>query len=129
MADVYSALTHRMDYLVARQGVVAGNIANADTPQYRAKDLTFAPQAKAGQGGFGMAVTSARHMAAGGAGGAGATGKTTEETRFMQHNGNSVRLDMEMVKMNQTQLDYRLMAQLYSKQVALQQLALGRAGR
>jgi flagellar basal-body rod protein FlgB len=124
MADVFTALTHRMDYLIARQGVVAGNIANADTPQYLAKDISFAPAGQ-GKGGFAMAVTNAKHLGAG-QGAGGFAGHLTEDSRFMQHNGNSVRLDMEMLKMNQTQLDYRTMTQLYSKQVGLQQMALGR---
>ena len=36
-----SQLEHYMDLLAARQRLVAGNIANADTPGYRAQDIDF----------------------------------------------------------------------------------------
>ena len=36
-----NSLEHYMDLLSARQKVVASNIANADTPGYKTKDLNF----------------------------------------------------------------------------------------
>ena len=122
MPSLSAALTTRMNFLAARQTVVAGNIANADTPGYLSKDLT-APQTTASAGTFAMAVNNAKHLRNTGA--ASGAGRITEDARFIEHNGNSVRLDEEMLKMNETQLSYRMMTQLYSKQVALQKLALG----
>ncbi|MCA3244406.1 MAG: flagellar basal body rod protein FlgB [Alphaproteobacteria bacterium] len=119
--QIFNALGHRMDYLIARQGVIAGNIANADTPNYLAKDLTFSPNP---ENTFAMRVTNARHL--GGTPNAGAVGKLTEDSRFIQHNGNSVRQDLEALKQNQTSLDYRLMTQLYTAQMQLQRTAIGR---
>jgi flagellar basal-body rod protein FlgB len=58
-SPIFGVLNHRMDYLIARQGVVASNIANADTPQYLAKDITFKPKT---EGHFAMLVTNARHI-------------------------------------------------------------------
>ena len=121
-SPIFGALNHRMDYLVARQGVVASNIANADTPQYLAKDITFKPKT---EGSFAMMVTNARHMATGG-GANSAVGRVTEDATFMQHNGNSVRQDMEAIKQSQIALDYRTMTQLYSAHMQLQRTALGR---
>lgn len=73
--------------------------------------------------GFAMMMTNAQHVNGGGAGQL--QGKMTEDTRFIQHNGNSVRLDGEMVKMTDIQLNYRMMTELYNKQVAMQKMALG----
>lgn len=124
MTDLFAALAHRMNHVVARQSVIAGNIANANTPGYLAKDLTFKPQGSGG-GSFAMHVTNARHLA--GRGGSGnAAGKMVEDTRFIQHNGNSVRLDMEMVKQNEAALDYRMMTQLYTSNLQLRRTAIGR---
>jgi len=120
MDSVSGALTRRMDFLIARQGVVAGNIANADTPGYLARDL--AAPGPAG-GGLALAATRPGHLRGSGAA---AEGTVVEDSRFIQHNGNSVRLDQEMLKMNDTQLNYRMMAELYAKQVQLQKTALGR---
>lgn len=122
---VYGALSNRMNYLVTRQGVIAGNIANADTPGYVAQDVGFVPANKA----FGAALEQARthsgHMSVGG-GSAGMAGKSSRSGTYMQHNGNAVRLDVEMQKMNTTSLEYRLMTELYSKNVGLQKIAIGR---
>lgn len=122
-ASLSAALSHRMDYLVARQGVVAGNIANTDTPGYLAKDLEFKSILQAQGEALRMATTNGAHM---GSGGTAMQGKMAENSRFIQHNGNAVRLDNEMLKMQETQLEYRLATQLYAKQTNMQKIALGR---
>lgn len=122
MPTMMDALTHRMQFLTAREAVVAGNIANANTPGYLARDLV-ANAGGAGNG-FALAVTNAQHMQSHGAASSG--GRMVEDTTFIQHNGNSVRLDAEMLKLSDVQLNYRMMTQLYSKQVGMQKIALGR---
>lgn len=54
-----------------RQEILAGNIANADTPGYQARDIDFKAelnkaitQGRAAGGGLALATTSARHIAA-----------------------------------------------------------------
>ena len=123
MPSVADALTQRMNFLVQRQGVVASNIANANTPGYLSKDLIAATGGAKPANTFGMAMTNAMHMSTGN--GAALAGDMKEDARFVQHNGNSVRLDEEMLKMTDTQLNYRMMTELYSKQVAMQKMALG----
>ncbi len=57
-----------LGFRAQRAEVLANNIANADTPNYKARDLDFsavlAEQNSKSQGGFGVAVTSSRHIAA-----------------------------------------------------------------
>lgn len=118
------ALTSRMQFLVDRQGIIAGNIANADTPGYIPADLEFKVQVQNAQGKLPMAVTSGQHMVTATQGGG--SGKRFENARYVQHNGNAVRLDEQMIKMNQTQLDYRLMTEVYAKNAQLQKIAIGR---
>ena len=125
MASLSDALTQRMDFLVQRQGIVASNVANANTPGYIAKDLVDSNSSSPAST-FAMAMTNARHIDGGTAT---IAGTITEDTRFIQHNGNSVRLDNEMLKMNDTQLNYRMMTQLYAKQVGMQKLALTGSSR
>jgi flagellar basal-body rod protein FlgB len=128
MPSLSDALTSRMDYLADRQSVIAGNIANADTPGYLPADLDFTPYLKAAQGGMGgglpMAVTNPAHLA--GAQGSAVRNKLVTSARFVQHNGNAVRLDDQMIKMNQTQLNYRMATEIYAKQSEFQRLALDR---
>lgn len=123
MANLSDALTSRMNFLTQRQGVVAGNIANANTPNYISKDM-IAKAKGSSDSGFAMAVTSSQHMA-GDPSKTKMAGTMTEDARFIQHNGNSVRLDEEMLKMTDIQLNYRMMTEIYSKQVAMQKMALG----
>ena len=122
---VYGALANRMNYLVARQGVIAGNIANADTPGYLEQDLTFSPKTGSFGAVLAQAKTSSMHMG-GGEGNGDSAGRMSKSGLYIQHNGNAVRLDNEMQKMNQTSLEYQMMTQLYTKQIGLQKMALGR---
>ncbi|MEY8710134.1 flagellar basal-body rod protein FlgB [Mangrovibacter phragmitis] len=54
-----------------RQEILAGNIANADTPGYQARDIDFSSELKkvmdrgrAAEGGLPLTLTSSRHIAA-----------------------------------------------------------------
>lgn len=104
-----NALTNRMDYLIARQGIVSGNIANAATPGYLAKDLTFAKALTNTNG------TNTNNSF-----------KSTESTDGMSLNGNSVQLDTEMLKLNEIQLNYQMATKLYSKYASMHRNVLGR---
>lgn len=56
-----------LGFRAQRAEVLANNIANADTPNYKARDLEFsavlAAQKGQPQDGFGVAVTSSKHIA------------------------------------------------------------------
>jgi len=41
ISKVHSLLAHAMDYRAARQDMIASNIANADTPNYKPRDIRF----------------------------------------------------------------------------------------
>jgi len=119
-----NALTARMNFLSDRQGVIAGNVANADTPGYVPADLEFKAQVAGAQSQMAMRTTDGQHMT--GAMNGSASGKKFQNARYAQHNGNAVRLDEQMIKMNQTQLDYRMMTEVYRKNTQLQKIAIGR---
>ncbi|MDD9912543.1 MAG: flagellar basal body rod protein FlgB [Alphaproteobacteria bacterium] len=121
-ASLSAALTHRMNHLIARQGVISGNIANANTPGYIAKDVTF--KKLYDRNSIGMASSKGNHLRPTTDS---ASGKLITDKTRMALNGNSVQLDQEMVKLNDVQLHYRMATQLYSKYTAMQRTALGRA--
>lgn len=54
-------------HLAVRQATIAGNVANANTPDYKARDVTPFAQVLAGAG-FGMAQTASAHVEGAGAG-------------------------------------------------------------
>lgn len=119
-----NALKTRMHYAQARQKVLAENVANADSPGFRPLDLK--PPAVPGQGGIGLARTSAGHLGTSdGRGGFGSTGAPRFETT---PNGNAVSLEDEMLKVAANQSDYQLAASLYSKGLSLMKIAIGKSG-
>ena len=59
-------LMSKMSYLNQRQGVLAQNVANNDTPNYKARDLDFKRilnEKTAGSNQFAPQVTNERHIA------------------------------------------------------------------
>ena len=44
MPDLVSDVSHYMNYLVTKRNTVSSNIANANTPGFKAQDVTFAEQ-------------------------------------------------------------------------------------
>lgn len=107
-----------------RQGAVAQNIANADTPGYAARDVApFAETYEAASGGA-MRATRAGHLEAGGA--AGATLALREEPGTMSPNGNSVSLEDEMVKAVEVNRQHELALAIYKTSLGVLRTSLGR---
>ncbi len=85
-----------LELLAQRQKVLAGNIANADTPGFQARDFDFSQalaQARAGSAG-GLQATNAAHIGTGGA----ASGQPALQWRTSAQpalDGNTVDLDRE----------------------------------
>ncbi len=51
LSHLSDTLEHYMDLLSARQKVVASNIANADTPGYKTRDIDFQSEFRSAMGG------------------------------------------------------------------------------
>lgn len=128
---LFSLISARTRWLAQRHAVLTQNVANADTPAYRPRDLKPAAfnellKARAGAGrSLPLAVTQASHVA-------GATRRAVIEARQVEGyevapSGNAVVLDEQMGKLAETQLDYALTANLYRRQVGLLRTALGTA--
>lgn len=121
-----SSLKARMHWHQARQKVLAENVANANMPGFKPRELV-APRAADGEGG-GLAVerTNSMHLAStSGAGDPETTGAGRYETR---PSGNAVSLEDEMMKSSANQSDYALAATLYQKSLALLRTAAGAKG-
>lgn len=130
------AMGARMDYLYKRQEVLAQNIANADTPGYQPKDLTKVDFAsvldsvsQADQTGALGKITLARPRS-GHTEASSTTAQSKERAQKLTYevapDGNSVILEEQMIKVNQTQMEYTMLASLRSKYSAMYKLALGR---
>ena len=117
-----SALKTKMRWHEARQGVLAENVANAETPGFQAHEL--AAVGSAGLAGVAPAQTNARHLtlAASSAAGRSETAAGFERTP----DGNTVVLEEQMIKSAQNQMDHQMAATLYSKSLGLIRTAIGR---
>ncbi|MCO5131076.1 MAG: flagellar basal body rod protein FlgB [Xanthobacteraceae bacterium] len=125
-----SALRARMQWHQERQRVLAENIANSDTPNFRPRDLVEpAFDARGGVSGGGgrlqmAAATSGVSLAAGGrAPSFPLDRRTGYETRPA---GNAVNLEDEMLKVSANQMDYAAVSSLYSRSLGLLKTAIGK---
>jgi flagellar basal-body rod protein FlgB len=93
---LFNVISQHNSWLSARQAAIAGNIANVNTPGYKALDVEpFAAVMEKTQ--LTMASTSPAHMtSAGEAKPAAAVG--TEQPWEIAHSGNSVTLEEELIK-------------------------------
>jgi flagellar basal-body rod protein FlgB len=123
-------LTERMDWLGARQKVLAQNIANADTPGYQPKDvvpLDFGDHLQK------LAAveperTNPMHLVGTIPAKDPIDSKKQKKPYEQAPAGNSVVLEEQMMKMSQTQADYNEMVNLYRKHIDMLKTAIGRGG-
>jgi len=127
---LFNIMKTKLDYLSRRQGVLAQNIANADTPGYKARDIS-APDFKkmlhshgGASGGLRPMATHPGHMVSGGAGGGFKTIKR-ETTAELNPNGNNVAIEDEIAQAGQNQAEYQKALNLYCKTISLFKTAIG----
>jgi flagellar basal-body rod protein FlgB len=126
---LFSVLKSRMRWLEERQKVLAENVANADTPHYRTRDLKqldFNAELNATvQAQVRLAATSPGHITA-------PTGDTTTHAQGprggfeTKPSGNAVVLEEEMMKVAQTQMDHQTATSLYARGLAMLKTAIGK---
>jgi len=111
---------HSLDRLTKAQQLIGHNVANVDTPGYRAQALSFdATLANALRGSepLGLTRTHAAHLSL--AGGPTTAPEVVERDNAPRLDGNTVDINQEMVELVETGLKYRAVAQLASKRLAL----------
>jgi len=93
-----------------RNEVLAANIANSDTPNYKARDIDFAATlGRTRANSLHMTTTHSAHQSVGGAGGG--AGRNGELLYRIPHqpslDGNSVEADVEQAKFGENALRYQ----------------------
>ncbi|PIV89167.1 MAG: flagellar basal body rod protein FlgB [Hydrogenophilales bacterium CG17_big_fil_post_rev_8_21_14_2_50_63_12] len=124
LAFVQSALNLR----ARRQEVLAANIANSDTPNYKARDLDFAAALKNALGVAGgpltLSRTSARHVEASGAGGMAAGLLKYRSSVQPSLDGNSVDMDVERAHFTENSLHYQFLLDRAAGQFKMLSMAI-----
>lgn len=125
---LFSLMSQRIGWLTDRQKVLAENVANADTPNFKARDLKpmdFAAMANSVGARLAPVATDQRHLD-GRAGGAVKAVAAKDGKAEATLSGNTVSLDSEMMKVAETAMDYQLITNLYRKQIGLIKAVIGR---
>jgi flagellar basal-body rod protein FlgB len=120
-------LKARMSWHEDRQNVLAQNVANADTPNYRARDLKEPEFGKMAEGvarGVQMAATNPLHI--GGASPAAGSEPERAKTYEITPEGNAVVLEEEVMRVSQNVMDYQMVSQLYSRGLGMLKTAMSR---
>jgi flagellar basal-body rod protein FlgB len=126
---IFSAVKKRLGWLTQRQEVLAQNIANADTPKYRASDLKpyqFKDLIRRESMQLNMNVSDSSHI-----GGRRKRIRDYAETPDRKPfetapGGNSVILEEQMSKINESQINHKLTTNIYKKHLLMFRMALGK---
>ena len=125
---LFQAVKKRLAWLGQRQEVVSQNIANADTPKYKAHDLKgydFRDLVRRESTQVNMAVTQPNQLS----GQRKRIRDFSDSTPFAYETapgGNNVVLEEQMAKLNESSIKHQLTTELYKKHLALFRMALGR---
>jgi flagellar basal-body rod protein FlgB len=129
---ILAGIRERMMNLSERQRVVAQNIANSETPGYKAREVSE-PDFGALVGGSGMVAKprvelTARMKSLGAVQPAGAGIVLDKDITETKPDGNNVTLEDQLLKMGAIQADFAAMTSLYRKQMAMLKTAVGGRG-
>ena len=127
---LFSAVKRRLNWLSQRQEVLAQNIANADTPKYRSRDLkgfNFKDIIRREGMQLNIEVSDPSHL----------PGRRKRIRDFLQFeerrpfetstNGNSVIVEEQMAKINGSQINHKLTTNLYKKHLNMFRIAIGKS--
>ena len=103
--QLFSLISRHNQWLAARQATLAGNIANANTPGFKALDVEDFNQTLDTMG-LSMTRTQPSHMTSGET--EAPVAVRTEDTWDVTHSGNSVSLEQELLKSGEVNRAYRL---------------------
>lgn len=128
MAFVQAAL----DLRARRQEILAANLANSDTPNYKARDLDFASALRTAQGALGreagplaLARTQAGHLAPATLSGGLATALKYRAALQPSLDGNTVDMDVERAHFADNAMHYQFLLERMGSMFGTMKLAVG----
>jgi flagellar basal-body rod protein FlgB len=124
---LFSMLRTRMHWHQERQRLLAENVANADTPNFRPRD--FAPL-RFDERGPSIAQVSLERTASAHLGSSTSNAGRFELSHSGSHairsTGNAVNIEDEMIKVAANQMDYQAATTLYTRSLGLLKTAIGK---
>jgi len=138
ISRAHELMKEAMDYRAARQDMIASNIANADTPNYRPRDIRFeealakksAELYKEKSNTLQMTQTSSAHLN-GSLSGISETKPTTffRDGHMARNDGNSVDLDVETTEMAKNSTMFNALTAALKKDSALFKSVIDASGK
>ncbi len=128
--SVFRRLNARMQWLTDRQSVLAENIANVNTPGYRARDMlppSFASAINRTAPRTPSVPPQPQHFRLASRLAPESTGETLEDQQETI-SGNSVDLEVELKKTADAALEYQTMTHLYRKHLEMLRMASSNNG-
>ena len=127
-----ATLQRALDGLALRQQVISRNIANVDTPGYKASTVSFERQLQQalhdGEGGLTPTRTHAGHLAAPAPDPS--SPRVTQRTNLtMRRDGNNVDIEREMNDLVETTLRYSAMTRILNRKLALLRFVISEGQR
>ncbi len=123
---LFGMLKTKMAWHQERQRLLAENVANADTPKFRPRDLAQ-PQfdKRAPMAGVELSRTSSGHINM-----SASSASAFQAARLggydLRPSGNAVNLEDEMMKVASNQMDYQAATTLYSRSLSMLKAAVGK---
>lgn len=121
--NVFKAAHAMATHAGHRQALVSQNIANADTPGYKAQDIHPFAEVFDSDAASGMRASRAGHLNAPDAGGNPATFDADSPT---DPNGNSVSIELEMMKGVEVKREHDRALAIYKSSLSILRTSLGR---
>ncbi|WDR03744.1 flagellar basal body rod protein FlgB [Devosia algicola] len=127
---LFTALSDKMRWHQARQGLLAENVANAETPGYQGRDLAqynFGDHMGGGSSAsLSVTATQPMHISVGGDNSA-AFGAQRMNSFEVTPEGNAISLEDEMMKVTTNMSDYQAVTSVYQSSMKILRTALGRS--
>ncbi|CAG1006210.1 Flagellar basal body rod protein FlgB [Anaerolineae bacterium] len=131
--NTINLLGNSLDLRAHRHKLLSANIANQETPGYRAVDIDFEQEMRKAEGsipsGQPLQTTNAMHISAGGHGGQAVPEVVDRVTDLEGYDRNSVGIEAEMARLSENTIMYRTSAQLLKYKLNLLMTAIKEGGR
>ena len=122
---LFALAEKRLAWTDQRQSVLAANIANVNTPNYRGKDVQSFAQVLAGVGDLAPAQTQPNHLS--GTVPSGAASLVRDPPNATSLDGNSVALDEQLTRIADTETTQNLVTTIWKTYMGMFTTALGKS--
>ena len=118
---IFPAVENMLDWTAKRQQTISANLANIDTPGYKARDISFSEHMQS----LALDTTSPVHLNPVES----STMRVYEVGTEAKQNGNTVNLDREMTELTKNGLQYIALVQFLNQKIRTLRSAINDGGK